>query len=176
MNYDNFLKIHPIDHISSADIVINKNMDKDLISFLELVKLTSFSNGFLRTLNHDDLADLFPVWKWVTNKTVIFLRTAFGGLIYKKKSTYYFFDSVYGDHTELTRELDFVLNIALCDEKSLNSSFLYDIYKEGVELKGVPKIDECFAFVPSLKMGGSKSAEHLEIVKLKEHLYILSQI
>jgi hypothetical protein len=173
-----FLEMHRRDAVPAKDIPIPENidLDNDLESFLFSVGVSSFSNGFLRTLNHDDLSPLIPAWKWADAKTFIFLRTAFGGLFYIKALNYYFFDPLYDDHVNLTDDLGFILNIALCDKKSLRSTFLFHIYQEGVALKGIPQKDECFAFVPALKMGGVKSAEHLEIVKLKEHLYFLSLI
>lgn len=178
MDYDTFLKIHPLDTGSTVEMPLTKipSIDNDLQSFLGFSKRSSFSNGFLRTLDPDDLLDLFPIWKWANKNCLIFMRTAFGGLFYKKKLTYFFFDPLVGERINLTSDLSFVLNIALCDEKSLNSTFMLNIYKKGIELKGVPKEDECFAFVPTLKLGGKKTVENLEIVQLKEHLYLLSQI
>lgn len=178
MEFTAFFDVHPIDAPASREVAIPERLqiDADLRSFLSVSNITSFSNGFLRTLNSDELLALFSVWRWAGTSTFIFMRTAFGGLFCKNKSSYYFFDPTSNDLVNLTNDLNFVLNIALCDRQTLDNAFFFNLYKRGSKLKGVPQEDECFAFVPALKLGGKKSVENLEIVKLKEHLYLLSQI
>lgn len=153
-----FLRKHPCDNVPAGNVLVPNEMRQDqvLCDFLELSKENSFSNGFLRTLQRDAISTLMPIWKWADRSTFIFMRTAFGGLFYKRKANYYVFDPISGDRVNLGSDLEFLLNIALCDDESLKNAFLFDIYKRGVELKGVPQKDECFAFVPALKLGGTK--------------------
>ena len=38
-----------------------------------------------------------------------------------------------------------------------------------------PAFDECFGYVPLLALGGPETADHLEKVKLREHIALISQ-
>ncbi|WP_082116290.1 T6SS immunity protein Tdi1 domain-containing protein [Hymenobacter terrenus] len=40
---------------------------------------------------------------------------------------------------------------------------------------GEPAYDECFGYVPLLALGGPETMEHLEKVKLREHIFLISQ-
>lgn len=64
----------------------------------------------------------------------------------------------------------------LCD-KDLTESELEPInYKKTVALQGVPDFDECFGYVPLLALGGGETPEHLKRCKVREHIYLISQM
>lgn len=48
-------------------------------------------------------------------------------------------------------------------------------FPEAVERLGVPGGDECFGFTPLLVLGGSEAADKLDIVKLREHIVLITQ-
>lgn len=51
-----------------------------------------------------------------------------------------------------------------------------DKYNEAVAKLGKLKHDECFGYVPLLGLGGSEKVENLQIVKIKEHIELITQL
>ncbi len=179
MNIATFLKIHPLDNdkpVREVKLHPKVKANSQLASFLSQAAKNSFSNGFFRTIDCDALNDIRSIWKWYNDDVIIFLRTAFGGLFYQRKADFFFYDPLYGDRVNLANDLEFILNVFLCDERSLSSTFLFPLYNAAINHTGVPAEDECLGFFPALKLGGEKKIENLNIVKLEEHLYFLSQL
>ena len=49
-------------------------------------------------------------------------------------------------------------------------------YKEAVIENGKLNFDECFGYVPLLRLGGSEKVENLKKVKIKEHIELIMQM
>lgn len=64
----------------------------------------------------------------------------------------------------------------LCDKSYVEKELEPINYKEAVELHGVPDFDECFGYVPLLALGGGETPDHLERCKVREHIYLISQM
>jgi hypothetical protein len=64
----------------------------------------------------------------------------------------------------------------LVDKDMLKDNFLMDFYLKTVNKLGAPNLDECYAFVPALGMGGDKDIKNIQRVPYKEQLIILSQL
>lgn len=64
----------------------------------------------------------------------------------------------------------------LCDKSFVEKELEPINYKEAVELHGVPDFDECFGYVPLLALGGGETPDHLERCKVREHIYLISQM
>lgn len=64
----------------------------------------------------------------------------------------------------------------LCDKSFVENELEPINYKEAVELHGVPDFDECFGYVPLLALGGGETPDHLERCKVREHIYLISQL
>jgi hypothetical protein len=47
---------------------------------------------------------------------------------------------------------------------------------EAIGLLGVPMFDECYGYVPALVIGGSEKIENLQMLKIREHLMIVSEL
>ncbi|EDN9973050.1 DUF1851 domain-containing protein, partial [Listeria monocytogenes] len=48
-------------------------------------------------------------------------------------------------------------------------------YPRVVEKYGEVSYDECFGYTPILGMGGTEKVENLKKVKLREHIYLITQ-
>ncbi|EAC4137804.1 TPA: DUF1851 domain-containing protein, partial [Listeria monocytogenes] len=48
-------------------------------------------------------------------------------------------------------------------------------YPSAVEKYGEASYDECFGYTPILGMGGTEKVENLKKVKLREHIYLITQ-
>ena len=73
-------------------------------------------------------------------------------------------------------ELDFVLDILLCDREGLINSFFIDAYEQSFGRLGAPQSDEVYAFVPALGLGGSRNPANVHKVKMEPQMMILAQI
>ena len=57
----------------------------------------------------------------------------------------------------------------------LSKNLRWEPYPAARTRLGEPAFDECFGYVPLLALGGPETAEHLEKVKLREHLALIGQ-
>lgn len=64
----------------------------------------------------------------------------------------------------------------LGDKSFVESELEPTNYDEAVKLYGVPDFDECFGYVPLLALGGGETADHLKRCKVREHIYLISQM
>lgn len=62
------------------------------------------------------------------------------------------------------------------DEDFKDDYFDIPLYKKAVAKHGELAYDECFSFVPLLALGGSKDVEHMDKVKVLEHIYLMYQL
>jgi hypothetical protein len=58
--------------------------------------------------------------------------------------------------------------------ETLSEEFRWEPYLAARERLGEPAFDECFGYVPLLALGGPETADHLEKVKLREHIALIS--
>ena len=62
------------------------------------------------------------------------------------------------------------------DEDFKDDYFDIPLYKKAVAKHGELAYDECFGFVPLLALGGSKDVEHMDKVKVLEHICLMYQL
>jgi len=146
--------------------------------FWEQIGFGIFMNGYLRIVNPADYQDLYKEsFSGVKQSDYVIATTAFGDLL----------TWVDGDSIEL---LDFrherveIINgdnverffeRRLLDESFVKTALKAELYEAAVAKLGVPKFDECFAFEPILAAGGPETVDNLTIVKLAEHISIITQ-
>ena len=67
---------------------------------------------------------------------------------------------------------------ALSEENSvfLSDYLNSDQYFLALEKYGAVQYDEAFGYVPLLGLGGSEKIENLDKVKIKEHIFLISQL
>lgn len=62
------------------------------------------------------------------------------------------------------------------NDEYITKNFELSLYQEVVRTYGELDYDYCFGFVPLLALGGPKDVNHLDKVKIIEHLYIITQL
>ena len=62
------------------------------------------------------------------------------------------------------------------DDEYVYENFDLDLYSEAVAKHGQLAYDECFGFVPLLALGGFKDVDHMDKVKVLEHIYLMYQL
>lgn len=165
------------------DVPLPGGTPDDVRDFLHRFGTSTFERGFLTVLepqaykapyqpwldvaaaeNEADAAQLYP-----------FMRTAFGDVFYFDTAGEVGFISVVtGVMTNL--RLESYLNRTLTRASDLDDLYFHHLFEVALARDGALGEDECFGFVLPLALGGEITLEHLQKVRLREHLAFLSQL
>ena len=101
--------------------------------------------------------------------------TAFGDIITWEESAYV------GIVQYNIQDLDIIckgldLFIRFLDNEYITKKFELDLYRQAVAKQGQLAYNECFGFVPLLALGGFKDVDHMDKVKVLEHIYLMYQL
>ena len=78
--------------------------------------------------------------------------------------------------TFMVFQRDFVFFFSdLLDRDYCNQNLDREQYLEVIKTKGTPEYDEYFGYVPLLGLGGLERVENLQRVKLKEHIFLITE-
>ena len=58
----------------------------------------------------------------------------------------------------------------------MTDNFELDLYRQAVLKHGPLSYNQYFGFVPLLALGGFKDVEHMDKVKVLEHIYLMYQL
>ena len=64
----------------------------------------------------------------------------------------------------------------LSDQSFTDDYFELPLYNEAIEQYGLLDYDQCFGFVPLLALGGFKDVDHLDKVKMYEHILLITAL
>lgn len=64
----------------------------------------------------------------------------------------------------------------LSDQSFTDDYFELQLYTEAIEKYGLLDYDQCFGFVPLLALGGFKDVDHLDKVKMYEHILLITTL
>jgi hypothetical protein len=154
------------------------DIPKELESLIVYACCNTYANGFFRFVQPYLFRNYLSLWSLDANKCIPFVKSAFGHLIFYHEQQYKLLNPIYNciDKIGKMGDLDFVINILLCDREGLENSFLIDIYEQAFERLGAPKSDEIYGFIPAIRLGGTRSASNLKKMPMKNEMMILSQI
>ena len=149
-----------------------------LVNTWEASGFQEFSDGFLWTVNPDELRDVAADFanNFQTEFIDVIFRTAFGDLITSHKGKLYHLSVVTMLGDSLPDRLEHVLELHFAQKRFLNSIFFMNMFKKGLKRLGAPAEDEVYALVPAPAMGGSIAAENLQKAKLRVYLNYLAQL
>lgn len=180
MTMEKFLIVHPKWKTYSGDIQMpaSPSVPADMLEALHGHKVTGYNNGFVTLVNPADYHDLLALWGLEPDQCFPFLKFAFGQLIFFYDTKFRIMDPVINVVEIIGDDDDFnyIMNDLVIDEGMLVDNLLMDLYQQTVEKLGAPGLDECYAFVPALALGGDKDVNNIQRVKYKEQLIILSQL
>lgn len=109
--------------------------------------------GYLKIVNPEDYTDLL-VWE---RGYLVLVAYRYGKTEVVAKNLRLFFRS-------------------LTEEDYLAEQLRWEPYPAARARLGELAFDECFGYVPLLALGGPETVDHLQKVKLREHLYLISQV
>jgi len=176
---DDFFQTYPLfEKDATKTVEPGAQVPAELTALLDQVNSNSYANGFFKFVAPQQFRHYCALWNLNPDDCFPFLKTSFGHLIVFHERQYKAINPVYNDIDLLGEqdELDFVMDVLLCDRSSLEGSFFIDIYEEVFGRLGPPGLDEIYAFIPALGLGGNRAPENVQKVNMEQQLLILSQI
>lgn len=151
----------------------------ELIEVWEQYGFGTFCDGYLKIVNPDDYADLLEDTYQLTSTPspappVVLFATAMGDLLVWERGYLVRVDYRHGTAGNVGKSLKIFFRV-LVEDSYLTERLDWEPYPAARERLGEPAFDECFGYVPLLALGGPETAEHLEKVKLREHIALISQ-
>lgn len=140
----------------------------------------TFCDGYLKVVNPDDYADLLADTYQLTStaaptQALVLFATAMSDLLIWEDGFLSILDYRHSQTNVISAGLEFFFG-DLADGETLPEILRWEPYLAARERLGEPAFDECFGYVPVLALGGPETADHLQKVKLREHLYLISQL
>ena len=151
----------------------------ELLEVWERYGFGTFCDGYLKIVNPDDYADLLTdTYQLISAPApalpIVLFATAMGDLLIWERGYLVMLDYRHGQTEILTKGLDFFFD-DLADDETLPNQLLWEPYPAARAQLGEPAYDECFGYAPLLALGGPETVEHLEKVKLREHIALIGQ-
>lgn len=160
---------------------------KELVTLWQEVGLGIFCNGVFRIVSPDDYQDFVDTY--IEDKeryfeySLPFMTTAFGDVfvwvkdIFQNREYAIFINVRSGNWSIITSRIDLLFSLYMADEKWLKKFFDLKVtdFSKLTDKLGIPKVDECFGYVPALALGGSKSLKNVQIVKMLPYIDIIAQ-
>ena len=170
---ENFIKV--------ADMpqkVIEKTRIKFQLSWFKFSrKMVSelFLDGYLKVINPDDYLELLQDSYFRGNVACPMFVTAFGDVITWEENAYVLIVQYnIQDCNIIIKRMSHFLNFL--DDEYVLRYFDQKLYKKAVAKHDQLAYDECFGFVPLLALGGVKDVNHMDKVKVLEHIYLMYQL
>lgn len=154
------------------------NIPEQLRKMLFQTNGSSYANGFFQFVSPTAFNAYLSLWKLDPAECITFLKCAFGHLVFYHRQEYKLLDPLFNSIEVLGEQekLEFVMDTVLCDRPALENSFAIDIYEQVFPKIGAPEIDEIYAFVPPLGLGGNRNASNVQKRKMAVEMAILSQL
>lgn len=174
-----FESIYPLHEAAPAPgIAPGRDIPQDLRAMLEQAKGNSYADGFFRFIDRDAVAPVFAYWGLEPADCFVFLKCGFGQLVFLHEQQYKVLNPVFNSIDELgdADSLEFVMDVLLCDRPGMEASFLIDVYEAALPRLGPPALDEMYAFVPALGLGGPRDAAQVQKKKMETEMAILAQL
>lgn len=173
-----FSSTYPLYKAYNSRLFVDDGLPNELKSTLSDVGGNSYANGFFSFLQPENFSDYCSLFNIKSDKCYPFLKCAFGHLIVYNDRQYKLLDPISNSVDVVGQEgnLDFVVNIVLCDRPSMENTFMIDVYEQAFPLLGAPQVDEIYAFVPALRLGGSRNPANVRKAKMAVEMAILTQL
>lgn len=154
----------------------------ELVAVWEQYGFGSFCDGYLKIVNPDDYADLLEDTYQHTSTSassstvpLVLFTTAMGDLLVWERGYLVLIDYRHGNTKSVGKNFK-VLFKNFADSSYLEHDLFWEPYPAALEKLGEPAFDECFGYVPLLALGGAEKVEHLQKVKLCEHIALIGQM
>jgi hypothetical protein len=138
--------------------------------------LATTANGFVRLVDPAAVVDLLTETTERHAHAVPLFTTALGDIGVLKDGYVQVLKYRHGHVSTVTDRPEWLFKIIGTRTGREDARHLdWSPFPEAVERLGVPGADECFGYVPLLVLGGSETADRLEIVTMREHILLITQ-
>ena len=134
-----------------------------------------FQQGFLWLTDPSVLEPGVRPWK-LERPALCFGRTAFGDLFLWDGGAVQGLFVHEGSLQRMTDSFDMFFELSLCDDDFLEDVLDKAMFEDALERLGPLTSGEMYTFVPAPALGGEKSVDSLQKVKMREQLLLLSQL
>lgn len=169
-----FIKIDDV-----AEDLIREYEDKLPVEVIEIWKnygFGTFYNGFLKIINPNDYKELLENSYFRGDISIPMFATGFGDLITWEKNQFIgIVQYRYGENHIVDAGFGFFFE-DLADGDFDEEYFSISKYNEAVKKYGELEYDQCFGYVPLLGLGGKESVNNLKKVKIREHIFLITQL
>lgn len=148
-----------------------------LIDFWNSYGFGIFMNGYLKLINPLEFQPVFDEAYDNTDVEIVFGVTALGDFLTWTGDAIraVYFRNGKDSIIESGDDMEWFFDMDLADEGFLRANLSDHNYLTAKENHGALQYDECFGYVPLLSLGGQEKVEHLQKVKIKEHIAIIAQ-
>lgn len=148
----------------------------ELIHWWREYGLGELLEGYLRIINPEEYQELLEDTYFRGKISVPILTTAFGDIITFEKHQYVGMVKYKNGNFEILADSFKHFTKYIMDDYFWKMYFEIPQYTEAVKSLGKLEHDECFGYVPLLGLGGGEKLDHLQKVKMREHILIISQL
>ena len=161
---------------------------KELITLWQEVGLGTFGDGLFRIVPPNDYQDFVDTYIEDREKqfeySLPFMTTAFGDIfvwvkdIFQNREYVIFINVRSGKWNIITSRMDLLFNVYISTKEWFKRDFGINIsdFSKLVERLGLPAEDECYGYVPALALGGSKSLDNIQVVKMLPYIDMIAQM
>ena len=161
---------------------------KELITLWQEVGLGTFGDGLFRIVPPNDYQDFVDTYIEDREKqfeySLPFMTTAFGDIfvwvkdIFQNREYVIFINVRSGKWNIITSRMDLLFNVYISTKEWFKRDFEINIsdFSKLVERLGLPAEDECYGYVPALALGGSKSLDNIQVVKMLPYIDMIAQM
>ena len=154
----------------------NNFLPEELLKLWTEKGFGTFMGGYLKTINPEEYIELVKETYFRGELSIPIFVTAFGDVIVWEENQYvrmimYKEGKFKGMEAGFKFFFDDLMNDAF-----RRDFFEIDLYNSAKVKLGELTYKQCYGFVPLLGLGGKKSVDNLDIVSIKEHIEIITQI
>jgi hypothetical protein len=158
----------------------SERIPSELLEVWEQYGFGIFGDGYLRIVNPANYVELVADTYQLTSTPsdgppLALFTTAMGDLLIWEMGYLSLVDYRHGNVTIVGKSLKNFFRV-FAEDSYLVERLRWEPYPAARERLGEPAFDECFGYVPALALGGPETVGHLQKVKLREHIYLLSQL
>ncbi|SDJ82027.1 hypothetical protein SAMN04487898_104354 [Pedobacter sp. ok626] len=163
----------------TADVLdkFTGKLPSQLLDFWNVYGFGTLMNGYLKLVDPSEFQAVFNEAYDNRDNEIVFAVTALGDFLAWTGDAIraVYFKNGYDSIVESGDDMEWFFDMDLADEGFLRDNLNDKNYLVAKEKLGEPGYDECYGYVPLLGLGGAEKADHLQKVKIKEHIAIIAQ-
>lgn len=151
-------------------------LPEELLNVWGSLGFGTFMNGYLKVINPKTYQEIIEGSYFRGGLSIPIMVTGFGDILTWEKNEYIGiikfrkgqFDIISSGFKHFFNDME--------DDDYIGDYFNVAQYEEGIAKHGELKFDECFGYVPLLGLGGPEDVDHLDKVKIIEHIELITQL